>query len=475
MTNSLGPLRAAARTLSVAALVSASPLAQAFCGFYVGKADASLFNEASQVIMVRDGDRTVISMLNDYKGDLTEFALVVPVPQVLQREQVNVGERRMFERIDAYSAPRLAEYFDPDPCTLRVKRQNAPASVAAEADALGRADGAAKALGVTVEASYTVGEYDIVMLSATQSGGLQTWLVQNGYRIPPGAASALAPYVRQGMKFFVAKVNLKAQARSGFTTLRPLQFAFESPRFMLPMRLGMINASGPQDLIVYLLTRNGRVESSNYRTMKLPANVDLPLFVRGDFNRFYKSMFAQQAQRENHRAVFTEYFWDMAWCDPCAADPLNTRELRELGVFWLDAASPDAGTPLPGAVPQIVPRRPSGAQPVKLTRLHLRYTSDSFPEDLMFNETRDRANFQVRYVLRHPYAVSAGACEAAPGYLAGLVQRREREAQTLSNLTGWDVAEVRTRAGLGAAGDGDGGPEQPWWRRLWPSTPGERG
>ena len=63
----------------------ASPPAAAFCGFYVGKADASLFNEASQVILVRRDDRTVISMANDYRGELTEFALVVPVPQVLER------------------------------------------------------------------------------------------------------------------------------------------------------------------------------------------------------------------------------------------------------------------------------------------------------------------------------------------------------------------------------------------------------
>ena len=52
--------------------------AQAFCGFYAGKADANLFNEASQVILVRDGKRTVLSMLNDYRGDLKDFALVVP-------------------------------------------------------------------------------------------------------------------------------------------------------------------------------------------------------------------------------------------------------------------------------------------------------------------------------------------------------------------------------------------------------------
>jgi hypothetical protein len=98
------------------AAITAKP-ANAFCGFFVGKADSTLFNEASKVIMVRNEDKTVISMQNDYRGDLKEFAIVVPVPQVLQRGQINVGDPKIFDRIDAYSAPRLAEYFDSNPAT----------------------------------------------------------------------------------------------------------------------------------------------------------------------------------------------------------------------------------------------------------------------------------------------------------------------------------------------------------------------
>jgi hypothetical protein len=90
--------------------------AHAFCGFYVGKADATLFNQASQVILVRDGGRTAISMLSDYHGSLDQFALVVPVPQVLNEGQIHIGSRKLFDHIDAYSAPRLAEYYDDDPC-----------------------------------------------------------------------------------------------------------------------------------------------------------------------------------------------------------------------------------------------------------------------------------------------------------------------------------------------------------------------
>ena len=51
--------------------------------------------------MVRRDNRTVISMANDYKGALTEFALVVPVPTVLERSQIRIGDRKLFERIDA--------------------------------------------------------------------------------------------------------------------------------------------------------------------------------------------------------------------------------------------------------------------------------------------------------------------------------------------------------------------------------------
>lgn len=423
-----------AATLIAASTAAFAPAAHAFCGFFVGKADASLFNEASQVLMVRDGDKTILTMLNDYKGELTDFALVVPVPVVLKRDDIRVADKKVFDRIDAYSAPRLAEYYDGNPCDYRRYRiaESSPRSPSKSGDTR-RGD---PALGVQVEAKYTVGEYDIVILSASQSDGLETWLTQNGYKIPAGASRALRPYIQQNMKFFVARVNLKEQAKSGVSYLRPLQFRFESARFMLPIRLGMINAQGPQDLIVYVLSRRGRVEAANYRTVKLPANMELPTWLKqpGEFTRFYRAMFDEQAKRENHSVVFTEYFWDMAWCDPCAADPLTTSELREAGVSWV---ADDGG------------RRGPGAQPVVLTRLHIRYTRETFPEDLVFQETKDRANFQTRYVLRHPWRGGIfqciGALDAYWQYRGSVAEREERSAQALANLTGWSIDEIRRR------------------------------
>src|SRR5438477_2198549 len=103
----------------------AAQTALAFCGFYVAKADTKLFNQASQVVLARHEDKTVLTMANDFRGDPKEFALVVPVPTVLQRDQINVGDRAALQHLDAYSAPRLVEYHDPNPCDMpRSKEQS---------------------------------------------------------------------------------------------------------------------------------------------------------------------------------------------------------------------------------------------------------------------------------------------------------------------------------------------------------------
>jgi len=444
--------------VSALTALASAPTVLAFCGFYVAKADTKLFNQASQVVLARHEDKTVLTMANDFKGDPKEFAIVVPVLTLLEKGQIHVGERAVIEHLDAYTAPRLVEYFDENPCRPRMlmaPRASAPMRSTARDE-----EARAKSLGVTIEARYTVGEYDILILSARESSGLETWLRDNGYRIPTGATAILGSYIKQNMKFFVAKVNLQEQSKLGFTYLRPLQVAYESPKFMLPIRLGTVNADGPQELFVYALTRRGRVETTNYRTVRLPSDAQIPLFVRDEFPRFYRDMFTQQVKKEDMRAVFLEYAWDMNWCDPCAADPLTREELPQLGVFWVDVAP--AGPSIPGSRGRRF--APSGAVDVFVTRLHVRYDAAHFPEDLVFQETADRTTFQGRYILRHPWK-GAEACEAAKRYGEELRSRADREAQTLAALTSWPIEEIRTKM-RADYGDLPGEP-LPWWRRLW--------
>ena len=73
------------RLLIIGAFIVLSPVLFSFCGFYVSKADGTLKNKTSQVILVRDGNKSVITMYNDFKGDTKDFAMVVPVPVILQK------------------------------------------------------------------------------------------------------------------------------------------------------------------------------------------------------------------------------------------------------------------------------------------------------------------------------------------------------------------------------------------------------
>jgi len=413
--------------------VQAGPLL-AFCGFYVAKADTELYNSASKVVLVRDEDRTVITMSNDFQGDVKDFAMVIPVPTLIEREQINVADQSLIDHLDAYTAPRLVEYFDDDPCSNLAAPRTAEAVDSVTA---GAADGA-RQHGVTIEASYSVGEYDILILAAEQSDGLVQWLTDNDYKLPEGAESVVGSYLKQGMRFFVARINLEQHKSLGYSTLRPLQIAFESRNFMLPIRLGTLNAKGKQELFVFTLTRTGRVETSNYRTVRLPSDVDIPTFIKPRFDEFYRDFFTKQVNEYSGKAVFMEYAWDMAWCDPCAADPMSPAQLRNRNL----------GT--------------SQAQDVFVTRLHLRYDATTFPDDLKFVETGDRTNYQGRYVMRHPWG-GVAACSEADDYYSSVRDRQNDNAKRLIRLTGWEKTEVEKMMGTSLSSAS----EEKWWCKIW--------
>src|SRR5258706_12163076 len=87
------------------ALTVTSIAAHAFCGFYVAGSNQKMFNDATQVVLMRDGTRTVLAMQNDYRGPIEDFAMVVPVPVVLKPTDVKVIDKAVFDRLDSLGSP----------------------------------------------------------------------------------------------------------------------------------------------------------------------------------------------------------------------------------------------------------------------------------------------------------------------------------------------------------------------------------
>jgi hypothetical protein len=422
--------------------------ASAFCGFYVGGAGAKLFNDATVVVLMREGTRTVLSMQNTYKGPPEKFAMVVPVPVILQEENVKTLKRELFDHIDQLASPRLVEYWEQDPCAQDAEldmplggsmKRAAPMAAAPMATAGN--------YGVTVEAQFAVGEYQIAILSAKDSGGLEDYLHAEHYTIPDGAEPYFRPYVASGSKFFVAKVDpQKVKMVDGLAELSPLRFHYDSEEFRLPVRLGLINSSGTQDLVVHILGRGTRYEVANYPNVTIPTNLDVAENARDSFGTFYTTLFDRTVEK-NPKAVVTEYAWEPTNCDPCPGPALDMSDLTTLGgdvlpssqpvpqpqphlaqpqlqpqlaqppipssrpvdcttPYWYDAqgvkrykpqclggggsppSPPSPPSPSPPSPPS-PPQRPmfnawgTGGSMV-LTRLHVRYTKDTLGEDLVF-------------------------------------------------------------------------------------------
>jgi hypothetical protein len=506
----------------VGTLVASAVVASAFCGFFVNGSNKAMFADATQVVLMRDGTRTVLSMKNDYRGPLEDFAMVVPVPVVLKDTDVRVLDKRLFDRIDSLGSPRLVEYWEQNPCPPEypeydmrpmskgkygtvglgaggggLKSASSAAKGAARMDEDERKavppilayvnadpptltagietqvtwtisyatqpypeprctidngvgnmrDGMTKALKldatteltvtctnsagssskkvkitvVKVEAQFDVAEYKIVILSATESTGLDNWLKLNNYKVPKGAEPLLRPYVEGGSKFFVAKVDpAKVQMVDGRGMLSPLRVQYDSEEFTLPIRLGLANSPGKQDLIVNIVSPDKRFEVANYKNVFIPTNIDVKSSVKTRFPEFYAALF-DATVAANPRAVVTEYAWTAramsggggrgrgrspvgVKCDPCPPNIPTDTDILQLG-----------GDVLGGKVQQ-------GAY--VLTRLHARYGKNDMKDDLRFREAKPvtggreiwakdgieygaknstESFFQARYAIRYPW------------------------------------------------------------------------
>ena len=461
---------ALAASAAAATLVAAPPRAEAFCGFYINGAGSEMFNNATQVVLMRVGTRTVLSMQNNYQGPPSDFAMVVPVPVVLQEENVKTLPLEVFGKVDAMGAPRLVEYWEQDPCAPEQPPYEVWATKSMGGGCPQCEDASAGAdLGVTIEAQFTVGEYEVVILSATESTGLETWLTREQYKIPAGAEPLLRPYVEAGSKFFVAKVDpTKVKFEGGQAALSPLRFHYDSDEFSLPIRLGLANSAGTQDLIVNILAPT-RYEVANRDNVFIPTNLEVRDEVRQRFGEFYAALFDRTLE-VNPRAVVTEYAWDAMTCDPCPGPTIDGNDLMTLGTDVVQ----QGGEPYWGSF--------------VLTRLHSRYGKDDVKDDLVFREatpvvggreiygpgdgTRQGAleeratpsdynNFQGRYIIRHAWTGAIDCPDPVRGRWGGPPDGQEiatksatgsafapRGAVELPMMVAQDMPEIAVTAGV---------------------------
>lgn len=420
-------------------------LSEAFCGAYVGAEGDEIHNNASRIVLAREGTITTLTMFNDFEGDASTFGMVIPVSATIDADNIQLVVPELLDRLDRYSAPRLVQYtcedfFNDDGITIdpmvvapgtggsasssrsvAVPDSEGVFDTADIGDSFSRPSSSSgcgggssaaylsetdttddrldTATGVVIEDEFILGEYELWVLRADEAEGLTRWLSDNDFVMPSGATTLLDEYISTEGRFLALRINTDL-VPAGQDWLSPLQLTYDSPAWSLPIRLGTVSSPGMQDLIVYTLTphADGRVGISNYPETEPPGDecmlsvdVDQPIT---DFSDAYEARWSDAAgvfPDTPGLAWSTEYSWGVSLngvdpavkCDPCpepdprdaSSDPITEDELWQLGLR-------------------------SAWDGWHVTRLRLRYTPKSVPQDLMLYPTRVQDQAQVRYIIR---------------------------------------------------------------------------
>jgi hypothetical protein len=316
-------------------------LARASPGLYVATSDTAPRTHASTVVLMREGEHTVLSMQSDYEGPSEGFAWIVPLPAGVVASDVRALDPALIARVERTTGARLDERWEADPCPRQTYdgwgSSFAPASTRTPSS------------GVRIETELATGEYDVVVLGADDTRSLEGWLHAHDYRVPTGLSEALAPHVASGANLLVARVDPeRVRFENGRALPSPLRVRYESADLVVPLRLGALSAADVEDLVVVVIARNQRYEAASHPNVFVPTNLDVAPRVRDDFGAFYEALLDRTLE-EHPGAVITEHSGPAAGCDPCPTNAtLDAETLSMLGGDVLYAGGVQRGAPYAG-------------------------------------------------------------------------------------------------------------------------------
>jgi len=303
------------------------------------------YDVARTAIVHQDG-RTTFTVSINPSGEQQEFALVLPVPALLAEDDIAVLDGEIFGRLEGYTG--LLTMQDAGCIPSDTASDGGTESEGAGGD-------------VTVEAEYLVGDYEITILSATDSSGLFGWLEANGYHLGETTIPVLEDYIAEGMYFMTAKVSAEATSADG-SALPPLQVGYDADVFSIPIRLAARNSPGEQDMLIYAITdagsTGGRVGVSNYSELVVEDKCIWGDPDSDDFMSFYKDRFNAAWEADGYAGWAVEWAGEAGSCSPCSGVQITDEDLTNLGF---------SGT----------------LEDHHLTRLHVKYTPATATQDLM--------------------------------------------------------------------------------------------
>ncbi len=347
---------------------------------FISKDGSKIISQVSKVVIAQKDQKIILTFTSDLHTKAKQFILLVPVPADIKNLHVSTIGYEFINKLDLYISPRLIGYINFDPCDPNVLIR--PLILANHMD---------KAIGLNPIIPKTTNEHKFFVLTSEESIGIRDWLKKHYYKLPSQYSNVLKKYIVKNMRFIVIEVK---KHDSNVIQLAPIQIEYESENFLLPIRIGGLNApkSINQDMTIYIFSNQGEVLPSNYKVNETPYNIDLPISTIGNFNQFYSNLMYKLFALHPD-IIRKEYSWPINACEPCTSTPLTNNELQELGVFWYSLNEPK--------LPYI-------------TRLHTHYSQEysqySLADSIEFQETSKQLKYQTYFNLKHPIDMVQSKC-----------------------------------------------------------------
>lgn len=401
------------RTFAALALMAglgSSTAASALPGFYAGQGSEKRLVRSTQIVVAQKGGASVITVMPDYEGPLTPFALVLAVPGDVVLDRVKSLKREYVDRLDQMTAPRFHEFWEMDPCepgpAEQIWEQTFKAS--GDTDFLGGpkigddSKKVAKELFIPVDADFKEGEYALTLLADAEARDVAGFLGKKGLTAPAGANDAVRPYLDAGMKLLVAEVDTKRIELAGgnVAILSPLRYWSEREQSSLPVKLGLLSTEGKQELLIYTLHPDSRMEAKNYENVFAPTNIAVDFVVKERMGELYAALH-DISLAKNPKAILNEYAWSSEGCGkPCPNAPILPHELISLGGDVFEQSVPEAER---NPVPDELSEEEKKAHEAKLKELT---GKEKREYEKSFEEERKEVARKRALIARNKYVIS---------------------------------------------------------------------
>lgn len=313
---------------------------------------------STEITLIKKDGKSVVSVLPDYQGPLSGFAVILPVPKDVAVGHVTTLKREFVDRVSKVSAPKFAEFWEMDPCDTSKLEQDWEMDMTAKANTgfLGvmqtePTKKVAKELLLDMKAKTKEGEYKEVFVGSAEQ--LKGWLKGKSYSLPQGGDESLSSYEAQGYQFLALDVDVNRVELVGGdrAQLSPVRYWTAEELKSLPTRFGLPSASKEQELFIYTLIPEQRYQVTNYPTLPIPTNLRVvteyeekpgsKFNLKEKMGEFYGALHDRFLQK--HPGSFLiEYAFPADTCGkPCTTEPLLPHEILSLGADVFEAELPE--------------------------------------------------------------------------------------------------------------------------------------